>query len=190
MRPVRRRHLWDDRASRDEKAILTDQPTPQPDSRGGYGALLRRREFTLFFVATSVSTLGTSMIPVALTFALLTSGYTVTTVGAVFAAETLPAVVLLLVGGMVGDRWPRRLVMTGADILRSFTGPALLVPPDPALPPLDWLAPRLQYAARTAQESALLKTVGEAGSDTADHRTSWPRASPGPAEWRRILAEQ
>jgi hypothetical protein len=68
---------------------VTDQTTPQPDLSGGYGVLLRRREFALFFVATSVSTLGTSMIPVALTFALLTSGYSVTTVGAVFAAETL-----------------------------------------------------------------------------------------------------
>jgi len=112
-------HMWEGMASRDEKAIVADQPTPPPDLRGGYRALLRRREFALFFVATSVSTLGTSMIPVALTFALLTSGYTVTTVGAVFAAETLPAVVLLLVGGVVGDRWPRRLVMTGADILQT-----------------------------------------------------------------------
>ena len=104
--------------SRGKKAVMADQPTPQPDSRGDYRALLHRREFALFFVATSVSTLGTSMVPVALTFALLSSGYSVTTVGAVFAAETLPAVVLLLVGGIVGDRWPRRLVMTGADILR------------------------------------------------------------------------
>ena len=114
---------------------MADPLTPQPDLSGGYRALLRRREFALFFVATSVSTLGTSMIPVALTFALLTSGYSVTTVGGVFAAETLPAVVLLLVGGIVGDRWPRRLVMTGADILRCASQgllAALLVTSHPA----------------------------------------------------------
>jgi MFS family permease len=136
-------HLWEDMVYRDEKAIVADQPTPQPDLRGGYRALLRRREFALFFVATSVSTLGTSMIPVALTFALLTSGYTVTTVGAVFAAETLPAVVLLLVGGIVGDRWPRRLVMTGADILRCASQgllAALLITGHPAAPVLMALA--------------------------------------------------
>jgi MFS family permease len=130
-------------AARDEKAIVTDQPTPEPDLPAGYSALLRRREFALFFVATSVSTFGTSMVPVALTFALLTSGYSVTIVGAVFAAETLPAVVLLLLGGILGDRWPRRLVMAGADILRCASQgllAALLFTGHPAAPVLMVLA--------------------------------------------------
>ena len=93
-------------------------PRPQAPPRGGYRALLRRRQFALFFAATSVSTLGTATVPVALTFALLTLGHTPTAVGLVLAAQTTPLVLLMLAGGVFGDRWPRRRLMIAADLLR------------------------------------------------------------------------
>lgn len=80
--------------------------------------MLRRPEFAQLFMATSVSTLGTAMVSVVLTFALLAKGYSASTVGVVIAAQTAPMVILMLIGGVVGDRWPRRTVMVGADLLR------------------------------------------------------------------------
>src|SRR5262245_37389631 len=65
------------------------------------------------------------MVPVALTFAVLDRGGGTTAVGYVLGAETVPLVALLLLGGVVGDRIPRRVSMLGADLAR-FAGEGLL----------------------------------------------------------------
>ena len=83
------------------------------------------RNFALFFVATTLSAIGTAMVPVALSFALLDAGRSAAALGAVLAAQTIPTVVLLLFGGVVGDRWPRRRIMVCADIL-CFAAQSLL----------------------------------------------------------------
>jgi len=46
-------------------------------------------------------------------------------VGTVLAAQTVPLVVFLLVGGVAGDRFGRRRVMLGADVLRASAETAL-----------------------------------------------------------------
>jgi MFS family permease len=87
-----------------------------PDN--GYRMLLREPNFALFFAAFSVSTVGTAAVPVALSFALLSSGYSASAVGTVLAAQATPMVLLMLAGGVVGDRWPKRRLMIAADLLR------------------------------------------------------------------------
>ncbi len=87
--------------------------------------MLRRPGFALLFAATSVSTLGSAMAAIVLVFALLAKGYSASAAGAVIAAQTAPAIVLLLAGGVAGDRWPRRAVMVGADLLRLASQGAL-----------------------------------------------------------------
>jgi MFS family permease len=59
------------------------------------------------------------MAPVAIAFAVLTHG-TATDVGYVLAAETTPLVILLLIGGVVGDRVNRRKLMLQSDVLRTL----------------------------------------------------------------------
>jgi MFS family permease len=59
------------------------------------------------------------MAPVAIVFAVLAHG-TATDVGYVLAAETTPLVILLLVGGVVGDRVSRRKLMLQSDVLRTL----------------------------------------------------------------------
>lgn len=54
----------------------------------GYRALLRRRNFVLFFAAFSISTPGTAAVPIAVSFALLGAGYSASAVGAALAAQT------------------------------------------------------------------------------------------------------
>ena len=100
---------------------MTKQRDSAAPSRGSYWAVLRQHDFALFFAATTASTLGSAVVPVALTFALLSLGYSATTIGLVLAAQTAPTVILMLAGGVIGDRWPRRRLMMGADILRCVS---------------------------------------------------------------------
>jgi predicted MFS family arabinose efflux permease len=65
------------------------------------------------------------MVPVALSFAVLDAGLGAGALGLVLAAQTIPTVVLLLIGGVVGDRWSRRRVMIGSDWLRCVVQIAL-----------------------------------------------------------------
>jgi MFS family permease len=70
--------------------------------------VLRRRDYRLLVAAQAVSVLGERMVPVALAFAVLHLGGSVSEVGLVLAARTLPIVACLLVGGVVADRVSRR----------------------------------------------------------------------------------
>lgn len=71
------------------------------------------------FLARSISVLGDMMVPVALTFAVLRVTGSASALGVVLAARALPAVVFMLYGGAVGDRYPRRLVMVSAQLVAA-----------------------------------------------------------------------
>ena len=81
---------------------------------------LHERNFRLYFLGQLTSAVGTGMTPVALSFAVLALPHgSASDVGAVLAAETVPLVVFLLVGGVASDRLGRRRVMLSADVLRA-----------------------------------------------------------------------
>jgi MFS family permease len=92
-----------------------------PESLGA----LREREFRLLFTGQAISLLGDGMVGVALAFAVLDLTGSVTDLGIVFAARTIPLVVFLLVGGVFADRLPRRAVMLTADLVRLSTQGAI-----------------------------------------------------------------
>ncbi len=77
---------------------------------------LRLRDFRYLFAARAISYIGTYLAPIAVAFAILDNGGGATAVGLGFAAWTLAQVATLAVGGVVGDRVPRRLVMIGSDV--------------------------------------------------------------------------
>jgi MFS family permease len=89
-------------------------------------ALLRIPALRQILIARTVSVFGDMLVPIALTFAVLDSGGGATGVGAVLAARVAPEVLLLLLGGAVGDRYPRRAVLvlcnSVACIAQLFTG--------------------------------------------------------------------
>jgi MFS family permease len=87
---------------------------------GKFGAL-RDRNFRLFFVGQATSQLGTGMVGVALSFAVLDLTGSVADLGLVLAAQTIPLVAFLLVGGAVADRLSRRAVMLVSDGARGIT---------------------------------------------------------------------
>jgi Transmembrane secretion effector len=72
---------------------------------------------------------GTAMAAIAVPFAVLRSGGSVSDVGFVAAAGLLPTIVFLLFGGVLADRLPRQQVMVAANIAQALAqaGFALLV---------------------------------------------------------------
>ena len=78
------------------------------------------RDFSLYFTARSISTLGDALMPVAA--ALAVGGlYGVTGVGVVLAVWTAPFVGLVLFGGVLSDRFGARRMMIGADLVRIIS---------------------------------------------------------------------
>lgn len=79
---------------------------------------LRERPFRLLFLGRTLSAIGDSIVPVALTFAVLKLGNT-TDLGIVLGVGSATRVVFLVAGGVWADRLPRQLVMMGSDLLRA-----------------------------------------------------------------------
>jgi len=98
----------------------------RPEALGppeGAFALLRRPDFRRAYAAVAVSELGDAFQYIALMwFALLAGGPL--GVIAVRLADSVPALVFGLHGGVIADRWDRRRTMIGADLVRG----AVLVP--------------------------------------------------------------
>ncbi len=80
--------------------------------------MLGERDFRWFFIGYATSLVGSSMAPVAVAFAVLDGGGDGADLGRVMAARILPIVLVLLIGGVVADRWGSRRVMLAADVLR------------------------------------------------------------------------
>jgi MFS family permease len=81
---------------------------------------LQEPHFRLLWTAQSLSSIGDSMVLVAVPFAALHVGGSPTAVGLVFAANLVPRIALMLVGGVWADRLPRQQVMIAADLVRGF----------------------------------------------------------------------
>jgi MFS family permease len=81
---------------------------------------LRERDYRLLFVARTTSRLGGSMAPVALAFAVLTTLHgSASDLGLVLTARMIPTVCFLLLGGVLGDRLPRHVVMVGSNLVSA-----------------------------------------------------------------------
>ena len=90
--------------------------------RGGerFGPL-KERQFRLLWFARTGSSVGDSLIPVALIFSVYHLHGTVTDVGIVFACYFAAGAAVTLAGGVWADRLPRRMVMIAADLIRLGT---------------------------------------------------------------------
>jgi MFS family permease len=85
-------------------------------------APLRARDFRLLFTGQVVSMFGGAMAPVGLAFAILNTLHgRPADVGYVLAARQLPMIVLLLIGGVWGDRLPRHLVMVTSNAVSALS---------------------------------------------------------------------
>ncbi len=74
-------------------------------------APLRDSRFRWLFVGRTVSMFGSSLVNIALAFAVLDISNSPGALGAVLAAHTIPMALLMLFGGVVADRFPRGRVL-------------------------------------------------------------------------------
>ncbi|MCX5394717.1 MFS transporter [Streptomyces sp. NBC_00094] len=95
---------------------------PKPDS---LPSPWRSNRFRLFFTARSTSLLADGMLMVSLTTAVLGAGYGAGGVGYALAAWMAPIVLLVLVGGVLADRFTPQVMMVGADVVRMVAMLAL-----------------------------------------------------------------
>ena len=100
--------------------------------RGSRGTLspLGEHRFRLYWLGRATSAAGDALVPVALSFAVLSINHSGLALGGVLAAFTASRVVFTLAGGVVADRFPRRSVMLVCDLTRAaveaFTAVMLL----------------------------------------------------------------
>jgi len=84
-------------------------------------APLREREFRLLFAGRTISLAGSAIAPVALAFAVLDLTGSKTDLGLILAAQQVPLLLFLLVGGIWADRLPRNRVMLWANVLSALS---------------------------------------------------------------------
>jgi MFS family permease len=82
---------------------------------------LRHRDFRLLVTGSGVSSFGNGITPVALAFAVLDLGGSASELGLVEAAFAAAEVATALLGGVLGDRVSRRLVMEGSSAGSALT---------------------------------------------------------------------
>jgi MFS family permease len=86
---------------------------------------LREREFRKLWAAMCVSLLGDGAFLVAVAWQVYDLSNTPTAMSVVGIAMTVPTILFLLLGGVASDRFERRRIMVGADLLRAAAGMAL-----------------------------------------------------------------
>jgi MFS family permease len=82
---------------------------------------LRDRRFRWYFASRAVDLLGNMIGAIALSFAVLTVSDSPEALGAVLAAHSIPMVLLLLVGGVLADRFGRTLVIQLSNLTAGTT---------------------------------------------------------------------
>jgi MFS family permease len=80
---------------------------------------LAERPFRLLWLGRVTSSAGDALVPVALSFAVLSVNGSAAALGSVLAVTTLARLAFTLVGGVVADRLPRRAVMLASDGVRA-----------------------------------------------------------------------
>ncbi len=98
------------------------EPPASPASETGVRILrpLRIRDFALLFGGTTVSLFGDGIYIVALAWQVYDLSNVPTALSAVGVAWTLPMVIFLLIGGVLGDRFDRRKLMIAGDAIRAL----------------------------------------------------------------------
>ncbi|MEV5612322.1 MFS transporter [Streptomyces sp. NPDC052225] len=93
---------------------MTDVKTQAPVS------VLKLPGFLRLLTGRSLSFLATALVPTALTLAVIEATGSATDLGLVLAAELVPQLALLPIGGVVADRFPAQRVAFAADLVRGL----------------------------------------------------------------------
>lgn len=92
-----------------------------------YLRVLRHPDFRYLFLGQSASVIGDRVVVVAIALFVTQTTGSATDLGLVLAAQSLPFVALLLLGGVWGDRLPREKIMIATDVIRAALHATLAV---------------------------------------------------------------
>ncbi|HEY7093170.1 MAG TPA: MFS transporter, partial [Ktedonobacterales bacterium] len=92
-----------------------------------FARALRSRPFALLWLGQTISTLGDGAYLTALAWQVLILTGSGAAMGIVLIATSVPRVLFMLLGGVIADRLPRRLVMLWADAGRAVAVGAIAV---------------------------------------------------------------
>jgi MFS family permease len=115
--------LGQDPTVSDPVTAVPDELRTAPTGSAGALGLVRRHDFRNLYVAVAASELGDALHYIALMWFAFDAGGPLGVV-AVRLADSVPALVFGLHGGLAADRWDRRRMMIGADVARA----AVLIP--------------------------------------------------------------
>jgi MFS family permease len=101
------------------RGIRGHSASGEPARSSWFIALLANRDFRLLFTGRCVSLLGDGAFLVALAWQTYTLTNAPTALALLGIAMSVPLIVLLLLGGVVSDRYDRRRVMLLADLVRG-----------------------------------------------------------------------
>ncbi|CCH80047.1 Major facilitator superfamily MFS_1 [Nostocoides japonicum T1-X7] len=108
----------------------TADPAPTDRTVPGRWGPLHQRNFRWLVTGATVNSLGGSITPVALAFAVLDLGGSATQLGMVVGAYALAEVLTTLFGGVLGDRLPRQVMMEGSSaasaLIQGFVAASLI----------------------------------------------------------------
>jgi MFS family permease len=90
-----------------------------PTSRLRILDALQHRDFRLLFSGQTISQIGDAAFVVALGWRAFTLTHKASSLGIVLSVEALGLVATLLIGGVLADRYSRRLLMIGSDLARA-----------------------------------------------------------------------
>ena len=88
---------------------------------------LGHRTFRFLLAGRGVSMLGTAIAPVAIAFAVLDLTGSPAALGIVLAARSIPQVALMLIGGVISDRFDRSRVLVVANLVAGAAQAAAAV---------------------------------------------------------------
>lgn len=90
-------------------------------TRGQALSPLRESNFRWYFAARLVNYSGSMMAPVALAFAVLEISNSPSALGTVLAANSIPLVVFMLLGGVIADRFDRATVLRSCSLIAGLS---------------------------------------------------------------------
>lgn len=86
-------------------------------TKSGALSLLAEAPFRNFFIGRSISAFGNRLSPLAIAFGVLGAGGSAGDLGLVIGASTVPQLLLMLFGGVAGDRFERRRILITSDLV-------------------------------------------------------------------------
>ncbi len=109
---------------------MSSPPTRPPDQHEAFSALLHNRDFKLLWIGQLLSQIGDQCLLIAAITLISSISQSPWAILIPVISIAIPQLIFGLVGGVVADRWNRKLTMAGSDLLRGLIVLSILLVSD------------------------------------------------------------